>query len=105
MSVYRTIGPLVTTWGETCILRGPVFVMDKMCYFLFSATFWKKVELLLRPRSDTLHALLTEDQYTWLWSIVNFVPFLRDYVMKSVYVSKFFSCHLWGCKEMSYMYM
>ena len=56
---------------------------------MISATFLKKVELMLRPKSDTLHALLTEDKYKWLWNIVNFVPFLRDYVMKQVYISKF----------------
>ena len=58
--------------------------------FNISATFWKKVKLLLKPRSDTLHALLTEDKYKWIWNIVNFVPFLKDFVMKRVYISKFF---------------
>ena len=64
-------------------------ICRKLYFFLISATFLKKIELMLRPKSDTLHALLTEDKYKWLWNIVNFVPFLRDYVMKQVYISKF----------------
>ncbi|KAA0201533.1 hypothetical protein HAZT_HAZT005424 [Hyalella azteca] len=40
----------------------------------------------LQPDPATLHAWLTQD--LWVWRVVNAVPFLSDYAMKYIYLSR-----------------
>lgn len=46
-------------------------------------TLMKRIKLWLKPSPDTTHYLMTH--YTWLWSLVNNIGFLRNAVMRKVY--------------------
>ncbi|KAL4218779.1 Prostaglandin G/H synthase 2 [Mactra antiquata] len=54
--------------------------------FCEKPTFWKRVVVLLKPSPDLIHLLLTEKQYDWIWSIVNWFPSLSNAIMRKVYL-------------------
>lgn len=49
-------------------------------------TFTKKIKLWLKPKPATIHNLLVGNK--WFWSIVNSLPFLRNFVMRKVYTMR-----------------
>ncbi|CAH1786697.1 unnamed protein product [Owenia fusiformis] len=47
-------------------------------------TFWLRIKLWLKPGPYTTHYLLTNFQ--WMWNIINNTSFMRNFIMRSVYL-------------------
>ena len=60
-----------------------------ICLSMISATFWKRIVLIIKPDPEGLHLLLTETKYAWIWKIFNWIPALSNAVMKRIYLSKY----------------
>ncbi|XP_078685368.1 prostaglandin G/H synthase 2-like [Branchiostoma floridae x Branchiostoma belcheri] len=45
--------------------------------------FWTAVKVALKPSKKTTHHLLTN--YKWLWDVINKIPFLSNFIMRTVY--------------------
>ncbi|KAK6979623.1 prostaglandin G/H synthase 2 [Biomphalaria glabrata] len=49
-------------------------------------TLVKRIKLMLRPSSDTLHNWLVSSSLKWIWDIINNVEFLHNFLMKRIYL-------------------
>ena len=81
--------------GDKSSLVGLQCLYD-LNFFPYNAHTWTTIatwgtwfKSLIRPGSETVHYILTH--FNWLWSIVNNVGFLRNYVIGKVYLCTYVS--------------
>lgn len=61
--------------------------VDTKSYQSISANLLKRLKLWLKPKPSTIHNLMID--YQWYWDIVNSLPFLRNFLMKTFVLSKY----------------